>query len=87
MARLACAALTNARKIARDDVALPGRILEPDQVGHAARQRNEVDLAVVIHIARHHLIAASEVGGDGMGPEFRRARTEVHGDRSGEHLR
>ena len=41
----------------------------PDQLAHAASQRDEVGLAVVVDVGDHYLIAAFEVGGDGVGGE------------------
>ena len=57
-------------QIPRDDMALPGWIFKPYQFGHAAGQRDEIDLAVVIHIAGHHLVAACEICRDGMLAKF-----------------
>jgi len=48
----------HAGKIACDDMALPAGILEPHQLGHAAGQRHQVGLAVVVHVDRRHLVAA-----------------------------
>ena len=60
------------RKIAGDDVPLPAGVFEPHQLGHAARERDQVGLAVVIHVHGDHLVAALQTGGDGVLDEPRR---------------
>src|ERR1017187_2253947 len=55
-----------------DDVALPGGILIPDQLRHAAGERDQVGLAVAIEVCRDRLVAALEVAGDGMFGKARR---------------
>ena len=59
---------------ADDDVPLPGRILEPDQLRHAAGERDQVGLAVMIQVRDHHLVAAAKSGGDGVFGESRGRR-------------
>ena len=49
-----------------EHVALPARVFVPDQLGQAAGQRDQVGAAVVIQIGSHHLVAAFEIGGDGV---------------------
>ena len=49
-------------------------ILEPDQLRHAAGQRDQVGLAVVIEVGDHHLVSAAQVGGDGVLGEARGRR-------------
>ncbi len=61
-----------------DDVALPGGILIPDQLRHAAGERDQVGLAVAIEVCRDHLVAALEIAGDGM---FGKARRRAGGQK------
>ena len=63
-------AVDHARLIADDDVPLPGRVLEPEQLLHAAGQRDQVGLAVVIHVGDDHLVAALQIGGERVLDEF-----------------
>src|ERR1022692_1316388 len=69
--------IDHAGKVASDDMALPTGILEPYQLRHAAGERDQVDLAIVVHVDRHYLVAACQAGGDGM-------FCEVRGGRGGE---
>ena len=64
------------RHAAHNDVPLPAGILKPNQFGHAAGQGNQIRLAVVVHVRHHHLVAAFEVGGNGVGGEANVSREE-----------
>ena len=50
----------------RQHVALPAGVLVPDQFAHAARERDQVGLAIVIEVGDHDLVAAAEIRGDGV---------------------
>ena len=67
-------AVDHAAESAGDDVPLPGGILEPDQLRHAAGERDQVGLAVLVQVGDHHLVPAAQSGGDGMVGEPRGRR-------------
>ena len=55
-----------------EHVALPAGVFEPEQFRQAAGQGDQVGAAIVIEIGSHHLVAAFEIGGDGVLDEGRR---------------
>ena len=63
------------------------RVFKPDQIGHAARERDQIDLAIVIHVAREKpdnrpstsaMMCVSKFGGAAIG-EDQRGQTPKHG--------
>ena len=54
-----------------EHVALPAGVFVPDEFAHAAGERDQVGAAVVIEVGGDHLVAAAEIGGDGVGGESR----------------
>ena len=61
-------------------MALPAGVFVPDQFGQPAGERDQVGPAVVIEIGDHHLIAAFEIGGDGVLYETRGRRGGQQGE-------
>jgi hypothetical protein len=59
-------AVDHAGLAGRENVALPGRILIPDELARAASERDEVRPAIVVEVGNHDLIASAEAGGDGV---------------------
>ena len=53
-------------------MALPAGVLEPDQFVHAAGERDQVGLAIVIEVGDHHLVAALQIARDRVLDERRR---------------
>jgi hypothetical protein len=49
------------RQIVRKHTAFPGWVFKPDEILHIARQRNQVQFAVAIHIARDDLVTACQI--------------------------
>src|SRR5471030_3342091 len=64
-------AVDHVGKAARDHVALPARILIPDEFGEAAGKGDEIGLAIVIEVGNRYLVAALEIGSDGVFGEAR----------------
>ena len=58
-----------------ENVALPARVLIPDEFAHAAGERDEVGFAIVVDVGDNYLIAATEVGGDAVLDEGRGRRS------------
>ena len=52
----------HARRLARDHVRRPVRVLVPDQLGVLRAQADQIDLAVLVHVGGHHLVAAAKAG-------------------------
>ena len=55
-----------------EHVALPAGVFVPDELGQAAGQGDQVGAAVVIEVGNYDLVAAFEIGGDGVLHEDRR---------------
>ena len=51
-------------------------IFEPDQLRHAAGERNQIDLAIVVHIAGHHLVATGKFGIDSVRTKLNRGSSQ-----------
>ena len=52
---------------ADDDVPLPAGILVPHQFGEPRGERDDVGLAVVVHVGDDDVVTAGESGSDGVG--------------------
>src|SRR6185437_10686958 len=48
-------------EVVRHYVPLPNRVLKPDQIGHIARQSDNIQLAIAVHIAGNSLVSAGKV--------------------------
>ena len=57
-----------------EHVALPAGVLVPDEFGHATGEGDQVGFAIVVEVGDHDLVAAVEIGGDGVLDEGRRRR-------------
>ena len=65
-------AIDHAALAGGEHVALPAGVFVPDEFGQAAGEGDQVGAAIVIQIGGHHLVAAFEIGGDGVLDQGRR---------------
>ena len=73
-------AVDGMRKVGRQHVSLPARVLEPYEIKAARGERDDIGFAVMIEIDHDGLIAAFQAGGDGVFGKRKRSGLGGQGD-------